>query len=352
VQLRTVKKGSKVRVALLGCGRIARLAHLRVLSEHPRTEVVSVADQDPRVADYVALNAPGAHFFTATSELLEKTKPDAVVIALPTVSHRDAAVAAFRAKSAVYLEKPIAATLEDAHAIRDAWATSARIGRIGFNLRFGALHLELKDAIARGEIGSPVAVRSAWTARFPEEATWRLSAPLGGGAMLELASHHVDLLRFVFEAEVKSVSAEAWSNRGDDQAANISLTLSNGLHAGMFVSYGSVEEDRFEVYGTEGKLSINRYDSLILERSGPFAKGGLATATKRLVSEVRAMKYGIEKRKAPGQEPSFAASIGAFIDAVSDGKSGKPDIDDGVRALEVIDAARRSAVAESRVVHL
>jgi myo-inositol 2-dehydrogenase/D-chiro-inositol 1-dehydrogenase len=351
VQLRTVQNGSKVRVGLLGCGRIARLAHLRVLSEHPATEVVSIADQDPLAAQYVALHASRAQFFSDTQELLERSKPDAVVIALPTASHREAAVAAFQAKAAVYLEKPVAATLEDAHAIRDAWTASTRIGRIGFNLRFGALHLELKEAIAKGEIGSPITVRCAWTARFPEEATWRLSPSLGGGAMLELASHHVDLLRFVFESEVKYVSAESWSNRGDDQAANISLTLSNGLHAQLFVSYGSVEEDRFEVYGTEGKLSINRYDSLILERSGPFARGGLATATKRLFSEVRAMKYGVEKRKAPGQEPSFAASIGAFIDAVAAGNSAKPDIDDGVRALEVIDAARRSA-AESRVVHL
>jgi predicted dehydrogenase len=322
-----------------------------VLSEHPAVEVVSIADRDLLAREYVSVNAPRAQFFGDTLELLERSKPDAVVIALPTVSHRDAAVAAFESQAAVYLEKPVAPTLEDAHAIRDAWTTSTRIGRIGFNLRFGVLHLELKHAIANGDIGTPIAVRCAWTARFPEEATWRLSPPLGGGAMLELASHHVDLLRFIFETEVKSVSAEEWSNRGDDQAANISLTLSNGLHAQMFVSYGSVEEDRFEVYGTEGKLSINRYDSLILERSGPLAKGGLATATKRLVSEVRAMKYGVAKRKAPGQEPSFGASIGAFVDAVRNGRSAKPDIEDGVRALEVIDAARHSA-AESRVVQL
>jgi predicted dehydrogenase len=285
------------------------------------------------------------------AELLEKSNPDAVVIALPTASHRDAAVASFESGAAVYLEKPIAATLEDAKTIRSAWAASSRIGRIGFNLRFGNLYGELKKAITAGEIGNPIGVRAAWTARFPQEATWRLSPTLGGGALLELASHHVDMLRFIFETEVETVSAETWSNRGDDEAANLSLTLGNGVHAQLFVSYGTIEEDRFEVYGTDGKLSVNRYDSLILERTGPFAKGGLASASKRLLSEVRALRYGVEKSRAPGQEPSFPASIGAFIDAVRDGTPAKPDIDDGVRALEAVDGARRSA-QESRVVHL
>ena len=322
-----------------------------MLSEHPACELVAIADQDPSARQYAAANAPRSGFFAQTSDLLESSKPDAVVIALPTSSHRDAAVAAFRAGASVYLEKPIAATLEDAHAIREAWVASSLIGRIGFNSRFGALYLELKRAIVNGDIGTPIAARSAWTARFPDEATWRISPSTGGGAMLELASHHVDLLRFVFDTEVKSVTAESWSNRGDDQAANISLTLANGLHAQMFVSYGSIEEDRFEVYGTEGKLSINRYDSLILERAGAFARGGLATATKRLAAEVRAIGYGIAKAKAAGQEPSFAASIGAFLEAVRDGTAAKPDIEDGVRALEVIDAARRSD-AESKLICL
>ena len=346
-----MQNGNKVRVALIGCGRIARLSHLRVLSEHPSAEVVAIADRDPVAREYAAANAPRAGIFTEVREMLERSRPDAVVIAVPTIAHRDAAVAAFEAGAAVYLEKPIAATLEDAFAIRGSWLASGRIGRMGFNARYGALYGQLRDAIAKGEIGAPVAVRTAWTARFPIDATWRLSPSSGGGALLELASHHVDLLRFLFATEVRSVSAEEWSNRGDDQAAFLSLTLASGLHAQMFVSYGSIEEDRFEVYGTNGKLTVNRYDSLILERSGPLARGGLASAASRMASEVLAMRYGLEKSRAAGQEPSFAASIGAFLGALRDNSPAKPDIDDGVRALEVVDAARRSA-RDSRPVQL
>lgn len=343
--------GAPLRLALLGCGRIARLSHLSILGRQPAGRLVAVADSDPAAREYASRSAPGAEVFAGVHDLLSAVKPDAVVIALPTAMHRDAAIASLRSGAHIYLEKPIAGSVADARAIHDAWISTGSVARMGFNARFGRLYRQMRDGIQRGMIGKPVAVRTAFIARFPAEATWRVSPSAHGGALLELASHHVDLLRFIFGREVESVSAQSWSNRGDDESAMVQLRLAGGLHAQILVSYGSVEEDRFEVYGTEGKLTVDRYDSLVAQRTGPYARGGLASAAERMRSEVGALRYGLEKRRAPGEEPSFGASIGDFIDAVRSGRQSTPDLTDGMRAIEVIDAARRAAV-ERRTVEL
>lgn len=345
----TKPSGRPVRTAVIGCGRIVRLAHLRVLLEHPGAKVVAVADADPAARDYVAAQAPSASFFENIENLLTESRPDAVLIAIPTLHHREAALASIAAGAHTYLEKPIAPTSADAADIVDAWRPTGLIGRIGFNLRFSRLSREMKAALARGDIGEPIGVRTSWTARFPAESGWRMSPREGGGALLELASHHIDLMRFLFDCDIESVAAQTWSNRGDDEAGMLTFTLGNGVRANSFVSYGTVEEDRVEVYGTGGKLTINRYDSLIVKRTGPHATGGISSAKSRMLGELKAIRHGIARRRAAGQEPSFAASIGDFIESVRSGKPGTPDLTDGLRAIEVVEAAREAAHSGSIV---
>jgi predicted dehydrogenase len=302
--------------------------------------VTAIADSDAASREYATRQAPEARIFPDVQALLDGSELDAVVIALPTLWHRQAAVAAFERGLHVYLEKPIAATVADGEAIIAAWRQAGTVGVTGFNLRFNRLYRDMRDAIAAGAIGEPIAARSSFTACWPGEATWRLSPSTGGGALLELASHHVDLCRFLLKSEVAAVDAAIWSNRGLDEAGMLQLRLENGVHVQMQVGYGTVEEDRFEVYGSEGKLVVDRYGSLALERVPLQAAGGLTTAVHRLVREARAIGYGMEKRRAPAQEPSYVASLNAFVDAVHTGRQSQPDLDEGLRALRVIDLVR------------
>ena len=338
-----------IRLALLGCGRISRLAHLPNILADSRIELVGIAEADDERRRSLVREAPGVEVSADVAGLLRSVEPQAVVIALPTLAHREAALAAFGVGAHVFLEKPIAAKREDACAIVRAWRESGRIGMIGFNCRRNHLYLQLRRAIARGDIGKPVAARTAYTAKWPADTTWRLAAETGGGAFLELASHHVDLLRFIFDAEVRTVIATSWSNRGDDVAGMLQMELSSGVVAHTMVSYGTVEEDRFEVYGSNGKLTVDRYDSLVVNGRGTDAVGGMTSARRHLTGELRGFRYGIRKRRAPGEEPSYGETISAFTEAVLEPKAVAPDIDDGLRALEVIDAARRSA-SEHRMI--
>jgi len=332
-----------LRVGIIGCGRIIQLAHLRILREAPDVQVVVIADPDPGMRDLAATLAPGVRIVADVETLLAEPTLDAVVIAIPTSQHHDAAVAAFARGLHVYLEKPIAPTLAEGEAIVTAWRRAGTVGVVGFNLRFNRLYREMRDAIQRGAIGAPVSVRSSFTACWPGDAAWRIDPSRGGGALLELTSHHADLCRFLFDTEIVAMDAHCWSNRGPDEAAMLHLSLANGVPVQSHVGYGTVEEDRFEVYGSEGKLVVDRYNALTLERVPLRAGGGLATAVQRLVREVRAFGYGLEKRRMPAQEPSYTASLHAFLDAVRTGAQSHPDLHDGLQALRAVDAARTSA---------
>lgn len=332
-----------LRIGIVGCGRIVRLAHLRVLQTAPDVQVVALADPDPDARAWAARTAPAATTFDDFRELLALPGLDAVVVAAPTLQHREVAVAAFRRGLHVYLEKPIAAARPDAEAIIAAWRDAGTVGVIGFNCRSSALYRQLRSRIREGAIGAPVAVRSALVARWPGESTWRLSPSSGGGALLELASHHVDLCRFIFDAEIEGTEAVTWTNREEDEAAMLCMRLSSGVHVQTLVAYGTIEEDRFEVYGTEGKLVVNRYDSLVVEHVPVIASGGLTSALRHAVREFGAIGYGLEKRSAPGQEPSYRDALLAFVEAARASRQGSPDLEDGLRALSVIENARASS---------
>lgn len=295
-----------------------------------------MADPDPAARAYLARSAPDVTYYPTAEALLAATALDAVLIASPPPLHRAMAVDALERGLHVYLEKPIAASLADGEAITAAAARADTVTQIGFNCRFNALYREMRARLASGDIGRVVAVRSALTACWPNEATWRTSAASGGGALLELASHHVDLLRFLFQTEVRAGRAERWSAPGSDEGAMLQLRLANGVRAQIFVCYGTVEEDRFEVYGAEGKLVIDRYNSLAVERVPLRASGGIAAGLQRAIREIRHLSYGLEKRRAPGQEPSWAAALGAFLSAIGEGRTASPSLEDGLAALRVL----------------
>ena len=309
--------------------------------------VVAIADPDPSARDYCAQHAPSTKCFSDYGELLNHAALDAVVIALPTLVHRDAATLAFERGLHVYLEKPVASTIADAEAILASWRRAGTVGAIGFNCRFNTLYRELQRVIAAGEIGTPVAVRAAWTANWPTAATWRLSPATGGGALLELASHQVDLCRFLLSTEISAIAATRWSNREVDEAAMLQLTLASGVRAQLFVSYGTVEEDRWEVYGDKGKLVVDRYNSLLVERVPLSASGGLGNVVRRVINEVSHLSYGLKKHRAPGREPSYAQALCAFVHAVRSGQQASPSLDDGFASLRAIDLARRSSAKAS-----
>jgi predicted dehydrogenase len=340
-----------LRVAVVGCGRIAQAVHLGTLSRLPGVEVVALADPDP-----VRLGAAGRRIPTATAfrdyrEALARDDVHAAVIGTPTATHAEVATAALRLGKHIYLEKPIATDLEDARGILSAWRDSGAVGMIGFNYRFNPLYQALARQVAAGRVGEVVAVRSVFSTTSHDLPLWKRARALGGGVLLDLASHHVDLIPRLLGREAAEVSATLRSRRAEDDTATLELRLDGGALVQSFFSLDSVEEDRLEVYGRRGKLSVDRYTATGVRcddatrrvaRLEPLGRGRRALTSAR---------HLIRKLRAPGHEPSYHAALAHFVAAARSGQPASPDLDDGYRSLAIIAAAEHSA-ATGQIVRL
>jgi myo-inositol 2-dehydrogenase / D-chiro-inositol 1-dehydrogenase len=332
-----------LRVGLIGCGHMGRVIHLSILRRLPQVELVALAEPDAQRREQASQKVPRAVLFSDYRELLDRSDIDATIICLPNALHAEAAIAAFRSGKHLYLEKPLAINLEDGRKLVDVWRRSGRVGMIGFSYRFNPLHQEVRRHLQAEKLGELVGVRSVFTTpprRVPE---WKQKRESGGGALLDLASHHVDLLRFWFNEEVHEVYANIRSQRVEADTATLELRLTNGLLVQSFFSTSSVDDDRFEIYGRNGRLSLDRYNSWTVKIASPRYNSAPFHRVRQAMARLRRSGFAIRKLLAQGREPSFAAAMVHFVAAAQNAEHARPDFEDGFQSLAVIIAAEESA---------
>jgi len=345
----------RVRVALIGCGSLGVSVHLPILRRLPGVGVVAVADSSPAALRAAGALAPDATAFEDYRELLARDEIDAVIVAVPTHLHARVATEVFGARKHLYLEKPLAGSVAEGRQLVDCWRETGRVGIIGFNYRFSPLFLRLRDRIAREAVGEVVAVRMMFASAPATLPDWKTRRTTGGGALLDFGVHHVDLVRFLLQRDVRSVGAQLHSVHSDDDRVSLDLYLDGGVVVQCLFAFGAVDEDRVEVYGSRGKLTVDRFHSIDVEfrpagvGSSRAARLGLGWRGPALRS-VLGSPVLIQRLRAPTAEPSFQASLANFVAAAATGRQTSPDLSDGLKALEVLDAASRSAAEGRRVI--
>ena len=313
--------------------------------------IAAISDPDSACLGRASQRLPDATAFRDASEMMSDARLNAIVIAHPPMLHADTAVEGFGRGLDVYVEKPMAPGLDDAARIVHAWRSSGRVGMIGFNYRFNPLFVELRRRVLQGDIGSVIAVRSTYSAPRQPLPPWKESRDTGGGVLLDRASHHVDMIRFVTGLEAQTVSAVTRSRYSDEDSAVLTTQLEGGVDVQSFFSLTSIDEDRIEIYGTTGKLAVDRMSSLGVESTPPQAAGGrrLGTISRRVVATAAGAPHLIAKLRSPLNEPSFKPALEHFVDCIRRGSQPSPDLDDGYASLAIIDAAKQSAECGSTV---
>ncbi len=219
---------SPLRIGLIGAGWIAT-DHVFVLGKLGH-EVVAVCDIDTERAAKVA--PEGARIYEAWEELLAREELDAVWVATPPLFHRAPAVAAMERGLPVFLEKPIARTLDDARAIADAAERTGVVCAIGYQWHATEALEQLCAALGDQPVAYLWGVSVGPTAARP----WFLERSGGGGNLLERGSHQIDLQRAV-AGEVASVQvaaatvllAQSEIEPGDiEDAATMTLRFASG----------------------------------------------------------------------------------------------------------------------------
>jgi predicted dehydrogenase len=332
-----------IRVGVLGYGDVAAAIHVPNLVRLRGVVVTAIAEPEAARRALAAATLPWAAACGDWREVVARDDVDVVVVCLPTALHADAAIASFAAGRHVYLEKPLAHDAASGARVVEAWRASGRVGMMGFHLRFHPLYERLRDVVAAGGIGPPVAFRSVFSAAGTSLPAWKERRATGGGALLDLASHHVDLVHYLLQRPVEEVSAFVRSHRTEGDTATIQLRLAGDVLAQSFFALDAVEDDSVEVLGRSGRAAVRRYASLDVDVRGRRAAGLRRRQVAGAARALTRLPYAWRKRRSTGHDPAYAAALDRFARAVRGETAPYPDLEDGWRSLLVVEAAEASA---------
>ena len=333
-----------LRIALVGCGEGAQRHHLPILARMPGAALTVVVDPDPACRAAAARLAPQATLLEDHRDAVDHPDVDAMVLCLPSALHADAAVAALERRKHVYVEKPLATSLADAARVRETWRRSTVAGMMGFNYRFNRLYQSARRHLADGRLGDLVAVRTVFSISEHPRPAWKRTREGGGGVLHDLGSHHVDLVRFLLNDPIVAVRADVRSRRSEDDTAFVQMRLASGLVVQSLFAFGAADDERFEIYGCDGTLTVDRGRRQDVVVEPPGRRWRRARRAVRALGQLAHAPYVLEKRFAPGHEPSHRLALRRFVAAAAGDRAPlSPDLDDGYACVAVVDAAERSA---------
>ncbi len=224
-------------------------------------EIVSVMSTNAERGAKYATDHGIARSVTSVDALLNDQPIDAVYISTTNELHKDQVLAAAKAGKHVLCEKPLATSLADARVMVEACRAANVVFATNHHLRNAASHTAMRDAIAAGKIGTPLAAKVFHAGYLPPHLQgWRLDRPeAGGGVILDITVHDTDTLRYVLGDDpieaIASTQKSGLAKAGLEDAVMGVMRFKSGLialfHDGFTTKYS---ETGFEVHGTEGSL--------------------------------------------------------------------------------------------------
>jgi UDP-N-acetyl-2-amino-2-deoxyglucuronate dehydrogenase len=254
----------RVRVALVGCGRIAQ-NHFKAIHQHAeRCELTAVCDTDP-LALAAAAQLTGARPYASMHKMLAQSDADCVILATPSGLHAEQAIEVAKSGRSVITEKPMATRWEDGKRMVAACdAAGVHLFVVKQNRRNATLQL-LKRAVEQRRFGRiyMVTLNVFWTRpqEYYDSASWRGTWEFDGGAFMNQASHYVDLLDWIV-GPIESVQAYTATLARDIEVEDtgvISVRWRNGALGSMNVTmltYPSNLEGSITIIGELGTVRI------------------------------------------------------------------------------------------------
>lgn len=196
------------------------------------------------------------------ADLLSDPEIDAVYIASPVVLHAKQAMMAADAGKHILIEKPLAMTSEEGQKVVDYCESKGVKIAAGLMMRFGAYVQAMKQSVADGKIGKVVSGYSQFTCWYPDmPGNWRQSkATAGGGAMIDMGVHCIDLMQYITGSRVKQVAAfhDTMTFQYEvEDSSMVLLRLENGCQC-VVQSNFNIPDDaakwRLEFFGDQGRL--------------------------------------------------------------------------------------------------
>ena len=276
---------ARLGLGLIGCGGIARSAHLPAMAALASRVVLRAAADPDLDAARRAAEPWSAEAFADWPAVLADPDVQAVVIASPEFFHPDQVVAAAEAGKHVLCEKPMARSLAEADRMIGACARAGVHLIIGHSRRFTRRYLAVREALDRGEIGTVRLFRENERRARTKPQVWWVPGhwtgdpAISGGAPMMNAIHETDLMRWFVGAQPETVTAEIGvtieGNVGVPDFISLSVRFAGGAIGSAEILNcappGYPAFHQLELYGTEGAIRARDHELTELVR---FSEGG------------------------------------------------------------------------------
>jgi len=210
--------------AVIGVGKMGK-HHARILSQTEGVRLVAVCDPSEEAARSVAKER-NCKSYSDYRKMLSEEKPDLVIIATPTSSHAEIALACIEAGSNVMVEKPIAAEIEDAEKMVARAKEKGKILMVGHVERFNPAVIALKRIVDSGEIGEPLSIISRRVGVYPPRIK-------DASVVVDLAVHDIDLMNYFFGREPDSIVCNGGRSILEDRADYAEIFMVYGKATGI-----------------------------------------------------------------------------------------------------------------------
>ena len=337
----------KLKVAIIGCGKIASLRHAPEYQMNPNVEIVGFYDVDCTRAKSLS-EYFGGQAFSSLSDLIA-SDAEAVSVCTANIHHAQNTIQLLKAGKHVLCEKPMAVTPHDCEEMVLEAKKCGKHLLIGLNQRFSAAHTQAREMIVRGDIGKALSFHTCFAHPGPEiwtgmNNTWFFDKHIAAfGAMADLGVHKVDLIHYLLGEHISSVTAQLRTIDKklptgelisvDDNGMCI-LETPSGVIGQLHVSwtnYGQ-EDNSTTIYGTEGviKLYADPDHSLVLEK-----KDGT------VIKENPDHQLTNEDQLAGKLQNTGV--IDEFVSAILDNRPSRLDASESIHAMRVLFASAQSS---------
>jgi myo-inositol 2-dehydrogenase / D-chiro-inositol 1-dehydrogenase len=336
---------SPVRIGIVGSGRATSTLHMPALRFVPGAQVVALADPDQEALHQASRQFKVKSCVSDYRALLEDQTIEAIAICVPAQFHVEIALAALDAGKHLFIEKPLALTIEDCDQLIERAAGVPLQVMLGFNTRFHRLARQGRAMFQQGAVGQLEVVRSVLTSCHKDLPEWRKRRNSGGGVLLEMAMHHFDLWRYVLNEEVEEISAHSRSGTWEDESTTVTARLSSGALASAAFAECTSQNNSMELYGREGSLSMSfyRFDGLETATTSDIP-GNIPARIRGLRKFAEELPRAFATNRQGGEWfQTYIEEWRHFVGSIRTGLPVECGLEDGRRALAVALAAMESA---------
>jgi scyllo-inositol 2-dehydrogenase (NADP+) len=309
-----------VRIGIVGAGKMG-LSHFAIANALPETAVVAVCDTS-RYVNSVLNKYVGVQTFTSYQELIDESRPDAVIVATPTSTHFECAKYALERDVHIFVEKPLTLSPAESLALSELAVQRQRVNQVGYHNRFIGTFQEARRLVRAGALGKVSNIHGSAFGQVvvkEQNRTWRASKSEGGGCLHDYACHVIDLMNFLLGPPAQVLGAKLqtiFSQNVDDAVSAVFAYPSNA--SGILETNWSDESYRkmtttVTIQGTLGKLIVDRQELKLYLREGRGFEDYVEGWNSRFITGLQ-KPVGFYLR---GEE--YSAQLEAFTEAIRTG---------------------------------